>query len=249
MVYLYTEIFTRLLNARIIDAATSLVTPYQRGFMPGRFIGVNELLTCITMEQASNRPPPKLACYWIRKRRMTEFIRITSAQFYIALVFHPLSYKPFVPCSFQLRFVLTSMVISHSRFNTYVDYGKETLCHQFCSIWLSNPFYVPLFMMPTFRVSNLGIQVRHHHFLLSRFWRMRMMSWFSSRTRWILNVCWPMLLVMKRPLMLVSIVRRLKLLASQVQLMILGVKFCCLTPCQHRMIAVAQPQLLILVIH
>lgn len=54
------KIFTRLLNARIINAASSLITPYQCGFMPGRFIGVNGLMTRIAMEQASQQGSTEL---------------------------------------------------------------------------------------------------------------------------------------------------------------------------------------------
>ncbi|OAD65918.1 hypothetical protein PHYBLDRAFT_26722, partial [Phycomyces blakesleeanus NRRL 1555(-)] len=39
------KVFTRLLNSRLISAATPLVNPYQTGFVQGRFIADNRMLT------------------------------------------------------------------------------------------------------------------------------------------------------------------------------------------------------------
>ncbi|KAG0890567.1 hypothetical protein G6F36_013252 [Rhizopus arrhizus] len=46
------KVFTRLLNSRIIKCAQKLVTPYQAGFLRGRFIADNGLLMKLIMEHA-----------------------------------------------------------------------------------------------------------------------------------------------------------------------------------------------------
>lgn len=47
------KIFTRLLNARLVQAAGSLINPFQTGFMPDRFIADNGMLAKLAMEQAN----------------------------------------------------------------------------------------------------------------------------------------------------------------------------------------------------
>ena len=49
------KIFTRLLNSRLVSVASSLISPWQSGFMKGRFIADNGALAQITLEQASLR--------------------------------------------------------------------------------------------------------------------------------------------------------------------------------------------------
>ena len=46
------KVFTRLLNSRIVSVADKLISPYQTGFVRGRFIADNGKLTQIIMEQA-----------------------------------------------------------------------------------------------------------------------------------------------------------------------------------------------------
>ena len=46
------KIFTRILNARMKEVAPSVITPFQTGFMPGRFIATNGLLVNMVMEHA-----------------------------------------------------------------------------------------------------------------------------------------------------------------------------------------------------
>ncbi|KAG1445074.1 hypothetical protein G6F55_012092 [Rhizopus delemar] len=46
--------FTRILNARIINIAKSLITPFQTGFVHGRFIADNGLLMKLVMDHARN---------------------------------------------------------------------------------------------------------------------------------------------------------------------------------------------------
>lgn len=46
------KIFTRLVNTRLTAVAPSLITPFQTGFLPGRFIADNGLLVKLVMEQA-----------------------------------------------------------------------------------------------------------------------------------------------------------------------------------------------------
>lgn len=46
------KIFTRLLNARLVQAADSLINPFQTGFLPDRFIADNGMLAKLAMEQA-----------------------------------------------------------------------------------------------------------------------------------------------------------------------------------------------------
>ncbi|KAG1039990.1 hypothetical protein G6F43_012387 [Rhizopus delemar] len=49
------KVFTRLMNGRLNEVISSLISPFQTGFMKGRFIPDNGLLTQIAMEQASFR--------------------------------------------------------------------------------------------------------------------------------------------------------------------------------------------------
>ena len=46
------KVFTRLLNSRILTVANKLITGYQTGFIPGRFIADNGLTARLAMEQA-----------------------------------------------------------------------------------------------------------------------------------------------------------------------------------------------------
>ncbi|OBZ81852.1 Transposon TX1 uncharacterized protein [Choanephora cucurbitarum] len=46
------KIFTRILNSRIKYLSTTIITPFQTGFMPGRFIATNGLLVNMVMEHA-----------------------------------------------------------------------------------------------------------------------------------------------------------------------------------------------------
>lgn len=46
------KVFTRILSSRLISSASSLITPYQTGFVGGRFISDNGLLMKLVMEQA-----------------------------------------------------------------------------------------------------------------------------------------------------------------------------------------------------
>ncbi|KAG1472683.1 hypothetical protein G6F56_001395 [Rhizopus delemar] len=47
------KMFTRLLNTRLLSAVSSLITPYQTGFMRGRFIAENGLLMKLIMDHCS----------------------------------------------------------------------------------------------------------------------------------------------------------------------------------------------------
>ncbi|KAG2214076.1 hypothetical protein INT45_010955 [Circinella minor] len=49
------KLFTRLINKRIINVAQSLITPFQTGFLPNRFIAKNGLLVRLMMEQAKHQ--------------------------------------------------------------------------------------------------------------------------------------------------------------------------------------------------
>ncbi|OBZ81448.1 Transposon TX1 uncharacterized protein, partial [Choanephora cucurbitarum] len=46
------KIFPRILNARMKEVAPSVITPFQTGFMPGRFIATNGILVNMVMEHA-----------------------------------------------------------------------------------------------------------------------------------------------------------------------------------------------------
>lgn len=52
------KIFTRLLNSRLILAADPTVTPFQTGFLPGRFIADNGLLVKIAVKREDSYPHP-----------------------------------------------------------------------------------------------------------------------------------------------------------------------------------------------
>lgn len=54
------KIFTRLLNNRLKEAISSLICPFQAGFMQGSLIANNGLLAQIAMEQASFRSSSKV---------------------------------------------------------------------------------------------------------------------------------------------------------------------------------------------
>ena len=46
------KIFTRIINERLMTVSSSLIKPYQLGFMPGRYIAGHGLLTQMMMENA-----------------------------------------------------------------------------------------------------------------------------------------------------------------------------------------------------
>lgn len=46
------KIFTRLLNVRLVQAADSLINPFQTGFLPDRFIADNGMLAKLAMDEA-----------------------------------------------------------------------------------------------------------------------------------------------------------------------------------------------------
>lgn len=48
------KVFTRILSSRMISTATTLITPYQTGFLRGRFIADNGLLMKLIMEHAKS---------------------------------------------------------------------------------------------------------------------------------------------------------------------------------------------------
>ncbi|KAG1453072.1 hypothetical protein G6F56_007662 [Rhizopus delemar] len=48
------KVYTRLLNARLLPAVSNLITPYQTGFMRGRFIADNGLLMKLIMDHCSH---------------------------------------------------------------------------------------------------------------------------------------------------------------------------------------------------
>lgn len=48
------KVFTRILNRRVIEASKSIISPYQAGFMPERFIGDHGLALKIMMEDATH---------------------------------------------------------------------------------------------------------------------------------------------------------------------------------------------------